>query len=88
MARAAGVHPASSRTRQLSPRAQMVLHWRRCGRVCRRQRSSALLALFFVVAALSGAAFAQVLQAIDGNEGIAVRGGGIAETWLDIRRVS
>lgn len=43
VARAAGVHPVSSRTRKLSPRAQMVLHWRRCGRVCRRQHFSRLL---------------------------------------------
>ncbi len=38
VARAAGVHPAPSRTRQLSPQAPMVLHWRRCGRVGRCQR--------------------------------------------------
>ena len=45
VARAAGVHPDPSRTRKLSPRAQMVLHWRRCGRVRRRQHLSRLFAV-------------------------------------------
>ena len=33
---ARGSHPFPSRTRQLSPSAPMVLHWRQCGRVGRR----------------------------------------------------
>ena len=36
----------------LSPRAQMVLHWRRCGRVCRRQRSAPLLRCSLFCAAI------------------------------------
>ena len=37
VARAVEVHPVPFRTRKLSPRALMVLHWRRCGRVSRCQ---------------------------------------------------
>ena len=46
VAAAAGVHPATSRTRQLSPPARMVLRWRRRGRVRSCQRATTT---FFIV---------------------------------------